>query len=633
MCGIAGYVVREGNPRRWADELGGALRALIHRGPDDEGAWFDADRAVGLGHRRLSIVDLSPLGHQPMVSHCGRWVMAYNGEVYNFGQIRPELEALGHRFAGHSDSEVILNAIAQWGLEAVNRFVGMFSIALWSVEQRTLYLLRDRLGVKPLYYGWDGRTLHFGSELKALRAFSGWSPQIDRDALTDFFRYGYIGSPRSIYQGVHKLPPGHWLELRPEGEPVVHRYWSVLDAAGHKQAGSEDELADRLEALLIDAFRLRMIADVPVGLFLSGGIDSSLLAAVLQRHAGQTIKTFTIGFDEPDKNEAPHAEAVARHLGTEHVSRTLRVDEAMAMLPEWGDLYDEPFGDASGIPTLLVSKMAAEQVKVVLSADGGDELFCGYRTYANLAGQWQRLSSMPTWLRQGGAAMLGAAPWDALGSSGSEVVQRRLVAPARKVRDRLGARGIGDLYDRAQRACNWPDAELARLLGRSGSTRSDADAFAGQGPEALCLWDLHNYLPDDVLVKVDRATMRASIEGRDPMIDHRIVEFAFALPLPMRQGALGPKHLLRKLLYRYVPRELVDRPKQGFGLPMDRWLKTGLSPLVEHHLDAGRLRTQGLLDVQTVQRARARMAAGDPDAVQQVWLALAFQMWFDRWMN
>ncbi|WP_088284878.1 asparagine synthase (glutamine-hydrolyzing) [Ideonella sp. A 288] len=643
MCGIAGFFVGAGATAGAAADLPAAVASLYHRGPDDGGQWLSDDGRVGLGHRRLSILDLSAHGHQPMFSADGQWAMVFNGEIYNFREIRAELEPLGHRFAGTGDSEVILAAFGQWGVrEALRRFIGMFAIALWHRPQRKLYLIRDRVGVKPLYYAWDGRDLYFGSELKALRAFGGWPVALDRDAMVDYFRYGYIVDPRSIYRNVFKLRPGHWLELDDAGHLQETAYWSVLDAPAHPPGESEESLADRLEALMTSAFGYRMIADVPVGVFLSGGIDSSMLAAILQKHGGQRIKTFTIGFDEAERNEAPYAEAVARHLGTEHHTRVLSVDEAMRTLPSWGDLYDEPFGDSSGIPTLLVSRVAGEQVKVVLSADGGDELFSGYTTYTGITAQAQRLLSKPAWLRRSVGAALRTVPWQAMDdalaaqAAGGEALRRlRYATTVRfaKISDRIGVGSVGGIFDQALREANWPDRLLRPLLGAAPDTRATADAFHGNGGGQMCLWDLHNYLPGDILTKVDRATMRASIEGREPLLDHRLIEFAFALPYALRQGPLGPKHLLRKVLYRHVPRELIDRPKQGFAIPLERWLRGGLHSLIECYLSPTRIAGQGLFDPPTVQALRRRFDAGDALSTQPVWLMLAFQMWHERWME
>jgi len=638
MCGIAGYWFRGRAPEAARQWLADGVTSLHHRGPDDNGLWFDG--GVGLGHARLSILDLSPLGHQPMISRSGGWVMVFNGEVYNFREIRKDLETLGHTFLGTGDSEVILEAFAEWGPGAVRRFVGMFAIALWSKADRRLYLLRDRLGVKPLYYGWNGNSLWFGSELKALRAFKHWPVQLDRSATADYFRYGYIAEPRSVYQDVFKLPAGHWLELGLEGERKIEPYWSVLDSALNQRQGSENELADELEALMIDAFRYRMISDVPVGVFLSGGIDSSTLAAILQRHSGQRIKTFTIGFDEAAYDESPHAERVARYLGTEHTTRILKLDEALQILPRWGDLYDEPFGDDSGIPTLLVSQVAAESVKVVLSADGGDELFSGYNSYTGMFSQRRKLAAIPGWLRSATAGALRALPIDRIDhllakqqwpADINHCMRHQVTVPLAKIRDRLQTRTIGEMFDQA--SAWWSDDELRNLLGWNGSPlRVNCDIYPGEDGEKLCLWDLHHYLPGDILPKIDRATMAVSIEGREPLLDHRLVEFAFALPFRLRRGSEGPKHLLRKVLYKYIPREHLDRPKQGFGIPLPQWLRN-MRGLLEQHIDPGAIASQGIFDPKAVDRVLARFRAGDRLMEQKVWLLLAFQMWHARWMS
>lgn len=636
MCGIAGFWFKSKVPEAAQQWLKDSVASLHHRGPDDSGLWFDG--GVGLGHARLSILDLSTLGRQPIASRNGRWVMVFNGEVYNFREIRKELESLGHVFLGTGDSEVILEAFAEWGVGAVRRFVGMFAIALWSKPDRRLYLLRDRLGVKPLYYGWNGNSLWFGSELKALRAFKHWTPELDPAATADYFRYGYIAEPRSIYRSVCKLLPGHWLELGPGGDKKLERYWSVFDGALNRRHAGENELADQLEALMIDAFRYRMISDVPVGIFLSSGIDSSTVAAILQRHGGQRIKTFTIGFDETEFDESPYAERVARHLGTEHTSRVLDVSEAKRILPTWGNLYDEPFGDYSGIPTLLVSRVASESVKVVLSADGGDELFSGYNVYTAMLARRRKLAAIPGWLRTATAVALQALTTGRTGSllgTGPGAVghrfEHRIGAPFARICQRLQSRSMGEMFDEA--LCAWTHDELRRLLGWNGhSTRSNCDIYPGEDGEKLCLWDLHNYLPGDILTKVDRATMAVSIEGREPLLDHRLVEFAFGLPFHLRRGAAGPKHLLRKVLYRYVPRQYLDRPKQGFSIPMQQWLGEMQEP-IDQYVDPAVIAAAGIFDAKFVQRVLARFRAGDSWAWRQVWLLLAFQMWHARWMS
>jgi asparagine synthase (glutamine-hydrolysing) len=638
MCGIAGYRVIEGNADPWMRDLPQAVKALQYRGPDDEGFWFGAGSRVGLGHRRLSILDLSPLGHQPMVSACGNWIMVFNGEVYNFKALRALLEPLGHRFAGSGDSEVILAAFAQWGPDAVRRFIGMFAIALWHKASGELHLLRDRLGVKPLYYRWDGRVLCFGSELKALRAFSAWDAQIDVDALNDYLRYRYINDPRAIYRQVFKLPPAHRLVLHAHGRLEIQRYWNVLHHVGRSEGRGEGELADELEALMIDAFRYRMIADVPVGVFLSGGVDSSVVAAILQKHGSQQLKTFTIGFDDPKYDESPFAGELAQHLGTDHHSRILKVADAKRLLARWGELYDEPFGDPSGIATFMVSQVAAEQVKVALSADGGDELFSGYDTYTAMLRQWGWIKDIPQRWRDFTAAAVnafGAAQIDAFFGARSGAAVGQLAAPVfarvAKFGARVDARGVGELFDTA--IARFGREELARLTGRCVATRKLADEFPGTDGEKLCLWDLHNYMPGCILAKVDRATMAASIEGREPLIDHRLVEFAFSLPFQMRRGALGAKHLLKKVLYRYVPRSMLERPKHGFAVPVQQWLAGDLIGLVRDCLDPHRIGRQGVFNPDMVRNYLKRLDAGDATVRERVWLLVAFQLWYERWMG
>src|SRR4051812_23468943 len=383
MCGITGYWVRRGDPTRWLKDLGASVAALRVRGPDDNGVWVRPGGRVALGQTRLSILDLSPLAHQPMRSPDGHLHMVFNGEIYNFATIRGELRALGYSFRSSGDSEVVLAALQEWGPKAVDKFVGMFAIALWNERERRLVLLRDRMGVKPLYYAWDGNRFWFGSELKALRAFDAWQPQIDRNAVGEYLQFGYISAPRSVYRNVGKLLPGHWLELGEVGEPMQHRYWAA-PTTGDRPLVPEEDLERELEHHLADAFPYRMVSDVPVGVFLSGGIDSSLVAAILQRYGGGELRTFTIGFDDPRFDESPHAKAVARHLGTRHTEQILTVRDMEDVLTSWGDLFDEPFGDSSGVPTYLVSRMARQHVKVALSADGGDELFNGYSHYTVL---------------------------------------------------------------------------------------------------------------------------------------------------------------------------------------------------------------------------------------------------------
>ncbi len=634
MCGIVGYW--SDNPN-FGGELSRALSAIHHRGPDDEGMWYG--NGVALGHRRLSILDLSAAGHQPMLSKDGRFVMVFNGEVYNYRAIRKELEILGYKFHGTGDSEVILAALAHWGVEsAVRRFIGMFAIALWDKEEKTLSLIRDRLGVKPLYYGWDGKNICFSSELKALRELDGFKPEIDRTALGEYFQFGYINAPRSIYSNVFKVMPGYWVRFDQHGNKDEHQYWSALDTLAEPLTGSEDELADQLESLLDDAFSLRMVSDVPVGVFLSGGVDSSVLAALLQKDRQNPIHTFTIGFNEAHVDESIHAKRVAEYLGTKHTELILDTDQAKQILPNWAKLYDEPFADSSGIPTYLVSRMAGEQVKVVLSADGGDELFSGYNSYESTIYGWGRRNRFPALVRGIASGVLTRLPLETidtvldfspLSSQMRNLVKDKTTWKANRIMDWVCTDKPGVYYERSM--AYWQPQEICSLLGSYSPPRERSDFYPGELAEQLCLWDLHNYLPGDILAKVDRATMAASIEGREPLIDHRVVEFAFRLPLSMRRGSLGGKHLLKKVLYKHVPRELVDRPKQGFGIPLASWLQGDMSYMLDEYLNQERIRSEGLLDDATVHRIVRGFKLGHDKLANKVWSLLAFQMWHETW--
>jgi asparagine synthase (glutamine-hydrolysing) len=669
MCGITGFWSAEPGDEREMPAQGGRMNdQLAHRGPDDAGVWVDAAAGIVLASRRLAIVDLSPAGHQPMVSASGRFVIAYNGEVYNFGELRRELETAGRPFRGHSDTEVMLAAVEEWGLEcALGKFLGMFAFALWDRRERALHLVRDRLGIKPLYYGWAGKSLLFGSELKALRAHPGFRREVDRDALGLYLKYNYIPQPFSIYRGIQKLPPGCLLTLRASGLapgslPVPAPYWSARDAAerGAREpfGGSEPEGVEELDRLLRDAVRLRMIADVPLGAFLSGGIDSSTVVALMQAQSSRPVKTFTIGFREDRFNEAEHARAVAAHLGTEHTELYVTPAEAQAVIPRLPDLYDEPFADSSQVPTYLVSALARRHVTVSLSGDGGDELFGGYNWYVLGEAAWKRLGWMPLVMRRGLARGIKFwrretydryAPWLSrwlnrfgrpglvgekmhkiaalLSSSGPEEVYRYMVShwkqPAGAV---VGARDVATvLTDRAQ----W--ARLPEFVAR------------------MMFFDLVAYLPDDILAKVDRASMGVSLEARVPLLDHRVVEFAARLPLAWkirpaarphgsfdapRQGITGNegqgKWLLRQVLYRYVSRELVERPKRGFILPIAEWLRGPFRDWAEDLLSAERLEQEGFFYPAPVRQLWTEHLAGREGGHESLWALLMFQAWLAR---
>ena len=645
MCGIAGLLdlTRGETGEALAATAGGMIATLAHRGPDDEGVWVDAQSGVALGHRRLSILDLSAAGHQPMVSTSGRYVLTYNGEIYNFKEIARELSARGHRFRGGSDTEVMLAAIEREGLErALERCNGMFAFALWDRQERKLHLGRDRLGEKPLYYGWVGHSFLFGSELKALRAHPGFRPTIDRGALLLYFRHNCIPAPYSIYSGISKLPPGTVLTLSGDasarGREVVTPYWSAQqvaeDGAREPFGASASELTDELDRLLTDAVGIRMHADVPLGAFLSGGIDSSLVVSLMQAQSGQRVKTFTIGLEDSAYDEAREAARVAHHLGTDHVEVQLTRQDALDVIPELPVLYDEPFGDSSQIPTFLVSQIARRDVKVSLSGDGGDELFAGYNRYSWTAPIWRASRWAPRPARRGMAravTALSQETWDDLFRRLSVVLPPRLNVripgyKMHKLASVLPARSIEEIY--LLLTSHWKQPELLVPGATSPpSLITDRQRWPNHSNpvERMMYLDLVTYLPDDILVKVDRATMGVSLEGRVPLLDPRVVEFAWRLPLSLKLNQGQGKWLLRKVLHRYVPPELVERPKMGFGLPVGQWLREGLRPWAEELLSETRLRRDGLLDPAPVRALWSRHVSGDGDHQYELWDVLMLQ--------
>ena len=610
MCGLTGFA---GVPRS-ADELRANVRAMsdaiVHRGPDDSGEYVDDANGIAFGFRRLSIVDLSEAGHQPMTSASGRFVMMFNGEVYNYEAIRAELRAAGlaPEFRGHSDTEVMLAAFEAWGIEAaVRRFVGMFAIALWDRNEKVLHLVRDRMGVKPMYYGFSGPTFLFGSELKALRRHPDFNGRVDRTAVAAYLRYLYVPAPLSIYEGIHKQMPGTIVTLRGGTRGVQTRtYWSAADAAAQGIAnrfrGDEIEAADALDGLLRDAVALRMVADVPLGVFLSGGVDSSLVTALMQVQASQPVKTFTIGFEEGAYDEATYAAAIAKHLGTAHTELYVTPADAMNVIPSLPEMYDEPFADSSQIPTYLVSKMARQYVTVSLSGEGGDEVFGGYRRYFEGQRLLRTFGRVPSPLRRllgRGVLAVPSRAWDRVLKQGGTQMQK------------LGRalQNLDDLY--FELVGHWRNVDAPR------PSSSIADPI-----ERMMYFDQITYLPDDILAKVDRASMAASLEAREPLLDHRVVELAWTLPLSMKvQGGQG-KRILRRVLDRYVPRELIERPKMGFKVPIDTWLRGPLRGWAEDLLSERKLREHGLVDVDVVRRGWKSGASAD-----QLWAVLMLQAW------
>lgn len=648
MCGIAGYLSLDGLRGNSQDEAQAVLqrmaRAIAHRGPDDSGMWTSMQDGVGLGHRRLSVVDLSAAGHQPMESAGGRFVMVYNGEIYNHLVLRSQLEGQGvaPRWRGHSDSETLVAGFDAWGVRGtLQRARGMFALAVWDRERRALVLARDRMGEKPLYYGRQGGDFLFGSELKALKEHPSFAGETDRGALRLFMRYGYLPMPFSIYDGIFKLPPGSLLTVSAEQpQPQVEAYWSVVrtqvDGAGHRFAGTEAQAVDRLDELLREVIAEQVIADVPVGAFLSGGIDSSLVVALMQAQASQPTRTFTIGFGESAYNEAHHAKAVAAHLRTEHTELYVSDRDARDVIARLPQLYDEPFADSSQIPTYLLSALTRSRVTVSLSGDGGDELFGGYQRYALAAGLWDKLSRLPAGLRRVAGAGLGSlspAVWDAsLGRAmrlaGGRFAQVHVGDKVHKLAGVMVSGSPDDLYRRMM--THWDDPAQVVVGGLEpatalGSALPDIEALAPA--ERMMVRDMLTYLPDDILVKVDRAGMGVSLESRIPFLDHRVVEFAASLPLSMKLGQGRSKRVLHDLLLRYVPRALVDRPKMGFGVPIDSWLRGPLRDWAEDLLDERRMRDEGLLHPAPIQIKWREHLSGRRNWQNPLWTVLMFQAW------
>jgi len=637
MCGIAGVLER--NPD--VETVRRMIGALAHRGPDDEGVWVDADAGIAFGHRRLSIVDLSPAGHQPMLSPAGRYVITFNGEIYNHAELRRELEAQGHgaEWRGHSDTETLLAGFDAWGIAAtLKRATGMFAFGLWDRRERMLTLARDRLGEKPLYFGRqrdDGPFL-FASELKALQQHPRFEPEVDREALSLFIRYLAVPAPRSIYRGISKLLPGTMLTLRSGSpEPTVEPYWSGAEVARSGAANpislSLTDAEDELERILERAVGRQMMADVPLGAFLSGGIDSSTVVAVMQKLSARPVKTFTIGFHEEGYNEAEHAKAVARHLGTDHTELYVTPKQAMDVIPQLPAMYDEPFADSSQIPTHLISALARQHVTVALSGDGGDELFGGYDRYLVTAGMWDRIAGVPMPLRAAAAKVATRVPryaWTAFGNAAGRLLPpelrlNRLGDKVHKGATMLCSRSLDELYDGMLSL--WQDASF--VIGAPSGAMPTISGLNGIGPvERMMAQDMLGYLPNDILAKVDRAAMAVSLETRVPLLDPEVVEFAWRLPLDMKIRSGQTKWLLRQVLYRHVPAKLIERPKMGFGVPIDSWLRGPLRDWAEALLDPQRLRSEGYFDPKVIREAWEGHLKGQNNQ-HKLWTVLMFESW------
>jgi asparagine synthase (glutamine-hydrolysing) len=646
MCGIAGLI--DPDWRGTAEELAGLAHAmatpLAHRGPDDQGTWCDPSIGVGFGHRRLAVVDLSPAGHQPMVSADGRWVATYNGECYNAPELRARLPGAGKDLRGHCDTEVVVEAVAAWGLRsALSRFNGMFALALWDRRNRVLHLVRDRLGEKPLYYAVVGGALLFASELRALVAHPRFRPSIDRQAVAFLLRLNYIPAPMTIYSGARKLAAGHLVSYRlgQTGWPKPAMWWDFLASAEAARvrrpapAERQREILDQLDDLLRDAVSRRMVADVPVGTFLSGGIDSSLITALAQTAGSGTARTFTVGFGGEGEDEAGYAARVARHLATDHTQIDLSPADALAALPHIARLWDEPFADPSQLPTALLCRETRHHVVVALSGDGGDELFGGYRRYTAGAVLSRRLARVPRVLRRTGAAAIDAVPpalWDRAGAVGQRLAPRLVAADlgtkVHKLATILPADSARQVY--MGLVSSWDDPQSLVLGDPVPSWPGPRElAWIDAPAEAMMAWDTLSTLPDEMLVKVDRASMAVGLEVRVPLLDHRVAEAAWALPSGLRIDKRTGKRALRLLLDRYVPRHLVDRPKTGFDPPFGAWLRGPLRPWAEDLLSPARLTAQGLINPVPVRACWTEHLAGWPGRGYALWSVLVLQSWLD----
>jgi len=653
MCGLVGFLTKV--PANDFSVLG-MVQSLIHRGPDASGVWTDVTTGIALGHRRLSILELSLAGNQPMHSACGRYVLVFNGEIYNHLDLRAELEvgsSVQVAWRGHSDTETLLAGFVRWGVaETLKRTVGMFAIAVWDRTERRLFLARDRFGEKPLYYGWSRGAFVFGSELKALRCYPGFDNPIDRDVVALYLQHCYVPAPYAIYRDIYKLEPGCLLSLSlsdtnsppaqalfapvRHGGLVIERYWSLSDVVQHGLSNpfaDEREAVDQLELTLSNAVRQQSIADVPLGAFLSGGVDSSTIVALMQQQSSRPIRTFTIGFDDPAFNEAHHAKAVARHLGTDHTELYVTPQQAQDVIPLLPHLYCEPFADSSQIPTYLVSKIARQHVTVALSGDAGDELFCGYNRYLKGGRFISQLAKIPAPIRKLAGQifrMISAQTLNQLAGrkrSRSEVTES--VGKTHELLKALGSiNSVADFYKTI--LTKWPTEKTISTDVKKLKTRLDDNTLVSGITDPvlrMMIWDTMSYLPDDILQKVDRAAMGVSLETRVPFLDHRVAELAWRMPLNMKLRDGQGKWALREVLYRHVPRELIERPKAGFGIPVNQWLRGPLRAWAEELLDPKRLAQGGLLEAAPIQACWKEHLAGTHDWTSRLWAVLMFQAW------
>jgi len=635
MCGIVGCI---GNER--SDSIvESMLDVQAYRGPDDSGIFIEQikDSYVHLGHNRLSIQDLSSHGHQPFISECGDYIIVFNGEVYNFRSIRQELEKIGHRFVSQSDTEVILYAYKQWGIECLEKFIGMFAFSILDKQKKKMFLVRDRAGVKPLYYYHSEENFFFASELKSFHQHPDFAKELNTEGLPYYFQFGYIPAPYTIFKNTYKLEPGHYLEFDIEHVSFnIHQYWSV-DKCYEKEKFDKDEveILSDLEELLTDAVELRMVSDVSVGVFLSGGYDSSLVTALLSENKERKLHTYTIGFDDKKYNEAEHAKSIAIHFGTEHTEYYVSKVDMLKKVETLPFYYDEPFGDSSVIPTMIVSELARKDVTVALSSDGGDETFCGYSKYFFLDRFAPVVaSSAKKRMSKKGLNLLGdkQIQWiNRLLPKG--IRQTNILDKYNKFKRAIDADSLEEMFVNAS---SYVDSKEVKKFLNIDSGNSIYKKFSMQSDQALIdhmmLTDYKTFMVDDILTKVDRATMSVSLEGREPLLDHRIIEFMARVPSDLKYKNKQGKYLARQILYKHIPQEMIDKPKAGFQMPLAEWLQTDLRPLVEKYLDVTKL-DQEIFNVKEVEEMKQRLFGGDVSNVNAIWFILMFEMWKEKWLK
>ncbi|MGC4100303.1 asparagine synthase (glutamine-hydrolyzing) [Ferruginibacter sp.] len=634
MCGISGFVdFNKKTPRETLEKMN---RIMAHRGPDGEGyeIYNDDSATVGLGHLRLSIIDLTEGGKQPM--NYKHLHITFNGEVYNYAEIKKTLEAKGHQFQSHSDTEVILHAYAEWGSAALQQFIGMFAFAIYDEANHKIFACRDRAGVKPLFYYYKDGVFLFSSELKAIMQHPDFVKEINTDAVAMYMQYGYIPTPHCIFKNIRKLDPGHFIELSLQNKELASsQYWNVYDA--YNTDPLKIDLPDAItetEKLLISAFQYRMVSDVPVGVFLSGGYDSTCVTALLQANNTQKIKTFTIGVADDGLNEAPFAKETAKHLGTDHTEYYCTEKEALEIVPMLPFFYDEPFADSSAIPTTLVSRIAREKVTVALSADGGDEIFAGYNRYDYVMKYGNKIKNIPGFMRKSAAVLMDAVPADSipffktkyLFHSRYEKVKSILQNSDKKniflnLTEHFSFKDVSQLFQKP----------VGKLVTAFESTELKEEYYSLIN--YMMAIDYQTYLLDDILQKVDRATMSVSLEGREPFLDHRIIEWAAKLPMEYKYNNGSKKFIIKEIVHKYIPKEMMDRPKKGFGIPISHWLENELKPFVNAYFDESFVQKQGIFNNEEVQKMRTSFYMGKKEKAEKIWFFLMFQMWYDKWMN